>query len=217
MTTQAPTAVPAQGEVYADSTVRLFALAAVVWGVVGMAVGVFIAAQLAWPELNFGVPWLSYGRLRPLHTNAVIFAFVGNMMFAGVYYSTQRLLKTRMASDALSRIHLWGWQLIILGAAVTLPLGLTQGKEYSELEWFLDAGVVVVWVAFAANFFWTLAVRNEKNLYVSIWFYISTVLTIAVLYIVNNLSIPVSATKRSEPNMARPEGILKPALAPAPS
>jgi cytochrome c oxidase cbb3-type subunit I/II len=125
----------------------------------------------------------------------VIFALVGNMMFAGVYYSTQRLLKTRMANDLLSRVHLWGWQAIIVGAAVTLPLGMTQGKEYSELEWFLDVGVVVVWVAFAANFFWTLGIRNEKNLYVSIWFYISTVLTIAVLYIVNNLSLPVTGTK----------------------
>jgi cytochrome c oxidase cbb3-type subunit I/II len=181
--------------VYDDAVVRGFVWASVAWGAIGLLVGLVIALQLSFPQLNFDTSFLTFGRLRPLHTNAVIFALVGNMMFAGVYYSSQRLLKTRMASDLLSRIHLWGWQLIIVGAAVTLPLGLTQGKEYSELEWFLDAGVVVVWVAFAANFFWTLGIRNEKNLYVSIWFYISTVLTIAVLYIVNNLSLPVTGTK----------------------
>jgi cytochrome c oxidase cbb3-type subunit I/II len=181
--------------VYDDAVVRGFVWASVAWGAIGLLVGLIIALQLSFPQLNFETSFLTFGRLRPLHTNAVIFALVGNMMFAGVYYSTQRLLKTRMANDLLSRVHLWGWQLIIVGAAVTLPLGMTQGKEYSELEWFLDVGVVVVWVAFAANFFWTLAVRNEKNLYVSIWFYISTVLTIAVLYIVNNLSLPVTGTK----------------------
>jgi cytochrome c oxidase cbb3-type subunit I/II len=138
---------------------------------------------------------LTFSRIRPLHTNAVIFALVGNMMFAGVYHSSQRLLKTRMASDALSKVHFWGWQLIILGAALTLPFGITQSKEYAELEWFLDIAVALVWVAFAANFFWTLAIRNEKNLYVSIWFYISTVITIAVLYIVNNIALPVTGTK----------------------
>jgi cytochrome c oxidase cbb3-type subunit I/II len=181
--------------VYDDVTVRGFVWASVAWGAVGLLVGLVIALQLSFPQLGFDLPWLSFGRLRPLHTNAVIFALVGNMMFAGIYYSTQRLLKTRMASDLLSKIHLWGWQLIIVGAAVTLPLGMTQGKEYAELEWFLDLVVVVVWVAFAVNFFWSLAIRNEKNLYVSIWFYISTVLTIAVLYIVNNLSLPVTGTK----------------------
>jgi cytochrome c oxidase cbb3-type subunit I/II len=181
--------------VYDDAVVRGFVWASVAWGAIGLLVGLIIALQLSFPQLNFETSFLTFGRLRPLHTNAVIFALVGNMMFAGVYYSTQRLLKTRMANDLLSRVHLWGWQLIIVGAAVTLPLGMTQGKEYSELEWFLDVGVVVVWVAFAANFFWTLGIRNEKNLYVSIWFYISTVLTIAVLYIVNNLSLPVTGTK----------------------
>ena len=181
--------------VYDDAVVRGFVWASVAWGAIGLLVGLVIALQLSFPQLNFETSFLTFGRLRPLHTNAVIFALVGNMMFAGVYYSTQRLLKTRMANDLLSRVHLWGWQLIIVGAAVTLPLGMTQGKEYSELEWFLDVGVVVVWVAFAANFFWTLGIRNEKNLYVSIWFYISTVLTIAVLYIVNNLSLPVTGTK----------------------
>ena len=181
--------------VYDDAVVRGFVWASVAWGAIGLLVGLIIALQLSFPQLNFETSFLTFGRLRPLHTNAVIFALVGNMMFAGVYYSTQRLLKTRMANDLLSRVHLWGWQLIIVGAAVTLPLGMTQGKEYSELEWFLDAGVVLVWVSFAANFFWTLGIRNEKNLYVSIWFYISTVLTIAVLYIVNNLSLPVTGTK----------------------
>lgn len=181
--------------VYDDGTVRGFVWASIAFGVIGLLVGLVIALQLSFPALNLGLSFTSFGRLRPLHTNAVIFALVGNMMFAGVYYSTQRLLKTRMASDLLSRIHLWGWQAIILGAAITLPLGMTQGKEYAELEWFLDIAVVVVWVAFAVNFFWTLAIRNEKNLYVSIWFYISTVLTIAVLYLVNNLSLPVTGTK----------------------
>jgi cytochrome c oxidase cbb3-type subunit I/II len=181
--------------VYDDATVRGFVWASVIWGAIGLLVGLVIALQLSFPFLSFDTSWLTFGRLRPLHTNAVIFALVGNMMFAGVYYSTQRLLKTRMASDLLSKVHLWGWQLIILGAAVTLPLGITQSKEYAELEWFLDIAVVLVWVAFAVNFFWSLAIRNEKNLYVAIWFYISTVLTIAVLYIVNNLSLPITGTK----------------------
>ncbi len=181
--------------VYDDGTTRGFVLASVGWGLIGMLVGLLAALQLSFPALNLDLPWLTFSRIRPLHTNAVIFALVGNMMFAGIYYSTQRLLKTRMASDLLSKIHLWGWQLVILGAAITLPLGITQSKEYAELEWFLDVLVVVVWVAFAVNFFWTLAIRNERNLYVAIWFYISTVLTIAVLYIVNNLALPLSATK----------------------
>ncbi len=180
---------------YNDSVVRQFILASMVFGVVGMLVGVLIAAQLAYPAANFDLAWLSFGRLRPLHTNAVIFAFVGNMMFAGIYYSMQRLLKARMASDLLSSIHFWGWQLIIVAAAITLPLGITQSKEYAELEWPIDIAVAVVWVVFAANFFWTLAKRREKHLYVAIWFYISTVITIPILYIVNNLVIPVSWTK----------------------
>jgi cytochrome c oxidase cbb3-type subunit I/II len=180
--------------VYDDAVVRGFVWASVAWGAIGLLVGLVIALQLSFPQLNLA-SFLSFGRLRPLHTNAVIFALVGNMMFAGIYYSSQRLLKTRMASDLLSKVHLWGWQLIIVGAVVTLPLGITQSKEYAELEWFLDALVVVVWVAFAVNYFWTLAIRNEKNLYVSIWFYISTILTIAVLYVVNNLALPVTGTK----------------------
>jgi cytochrome c oxidase cbb3-type subunit I/II len=181
--------------VYDDGVVRGFVWASAGWGLIGLLVGLLIALQLSFPALNFDTPWLTFSRLRPLHTNAVIFALVGNMMFAGIYYSSQRLLKTRMASDLLSKVHLWGWQLIILGAALTLPFGITQSKEYAELEWFLDVLVVLVWVAFAVNYFWTLAIRNEKNLYVAIWFYISTILTIAVLYVVNNLALPVTGTK----------------------
>ena len=181
--------------VYDDVTVRRFLWASVGWGLIGLLVGLFIALQLRFPVLNFDLPWLTYSRLRPLHTNAVIFALVGNMMFGGIYYSMQRLLKARMASDLLSGLHFWGWQLIILGAAVTLPLGMTQSKEYSELEWPLDIAVAVVWVAFAINFFWTLKVRNEKHLYVAIWFYIATVLTVPMLYIVNNLALPLTGSK----------------------
>ncbi len=192
---QSVTVTETRRVVYDDAVVRGFVWFSVGWGLVGLLVGLVCALQLSFPALNFDLPWLTFSRLRPLHTNAVIFALVGNMMFAGVYYSSQRLLKTRMASDLLSKVHLWGWQLIILGAALTLPFGITQSKEYAELEWFLDILVALVWVAFAVNFFWTLAIRNEKNLYVSIWFYISTVLTIAVLYIVNNLSLPITATK----------------------
>jgi len=181
--------------VYDDHVVRSFIFASIAWGLIGMIVGLLAALQLSFWQFNFDTSWLTFGRIRPLHTNAVIFALVGNMMFAGIYYSTQRLLKVRMASKVLSTIHLWGWQLVILGAALTLPLGITQSKEYAELEWFLDLAVVVVWVAFAINFFWTLKIRNEKNLYVAIWFYIATIITIAVLYIVNNLALPISGTK----------------------
>jgi cytochrome c oxidase cbb3-type subunit I/II len=185
---------PAQvGEsVYDDDIVRLFFAATVVFGVVGMLVGVLIALQLAWWPANFGLPWTTFGRLRPLHTNAVIFAFAGNICFAGIYYSMQRLLKVRMWSDVLSRIHFWGWQLIIVSAAITLPLGMTQSKEYAELIWPIDLAIVVVWVVFAVNFFATLAVRRVKHLYVAIWFYMSFVITIAVLHIVNSLAIPAT-------------------------
>ncbi len=179
---------------YDDAIVRAFSTVTVLWGVVAFLLGVIIAAQLSFWQANFGVEWLSFGRLRPLHTNAAIFAFVGNGIFAGIYYSSQRLLKTRMANDMLSWAHFWGWQLIIVCAALSLPLGLTQGKEYAELIWPIDLLVVVVWVIFGANFFWTLAKRNEKNLYVSIWFYISCIVTIAVLYIVNNLALPTGLT-----------------------
>ena len=194
MTTSTPTeASGTRTIVYDDATTRNFAAASVLWGIVGMLVGVIVALQMAMYQANIG-PYLTFGRLRPLHTNAVIFAFVGNMLFAGVYYSTQRLLKTRMASDLLSRIHFWGWQLIIVSAALTLPLGLTQGKEYAELIWPIDVAVTLVWVVFAVNFFWTIAIRNEKHLYVALWFYIATIVTVAILYIVNNLALPISGT-----------------------
>ncbi|MEY2729994.1 MAG: hypothetical protein RL584_1120 [Pseudomonadota bacterium] len=195
MTTQAPTAVPAQGEVYADSTVRLFALAAVVWGVVGMAVGVFIAAQLAWPELNFGVPWLSYGRLRPLHTNAVIFAFGGCALFATSYHVVQRTCQTRLFAPGLAMFTFVGWQLVILLAAVSLPLGVTSGKEYAELEWPIDVLIAVVWVSYAIVFFGTLAQRRVQHIYVANWFFGAFILTVALLHIVNSAAIPVSLTK----------------------
>jgi len=180
--------------VYDDGIVRAFSIATILWAVVGLLVGVIVATQLSFWQANLNLQWTSFGRLRQLHTNAAIFAFVGNMIFAGIYYSTQRLLKTRLASDALSWIHFWGWQLIIVAAAVTYPLGLTQSKEYAELIWPIDIAVVLIWVVFAVNFFWTLGKRNERNLYVAIWFYIATIVTIAVLYIVNNLQIPTSWT-----------------------
>jgi len=180
--------------VYNDRVVRDFVVASIIFGIVGMLVGAIVALQLAFWPANIE-PILSFGRLRPLHTNAVIFAFVGNMMFAGIYYSTQRLLKTRLASDALTRIHFWGWQAIIIAAALSLPMGITTGKEYAELEWPIDLAITVVWVVFTINFFWTLAKRNEKQLYVAIWFYISTIITIAVLHLVNSLEIPVSILK----------------------
>ncbi|GAB4196528.1 MAG: cytochrome-c oxidase, cbb3-type subunit I [Sandaracinaceae bacterium] len=173
---------------YDDKWVRYFIWASVLWGVVGMLVGVIVALQLAWWPANLA-PLLTFGRLRPLHTNAVIFAFVGNMMFAGVYHSSSRLLKAKM-NETLSAVHFWGWQLIIVSAALTLPLGFTQGKEYAELIWPIDLAVAVVWLTFGANFFQMLAKRREKHLYVAIWFYIATIVTITVLYVVNNLALP---------------------------
>ncbi len=175
---------------YDDAIVRRFTLVTFVWGVVGMLVGLIVALELAAPFFNFELPWLSFGRLRPLHTNAVIFAFAGNAVFAGVYYSMQRLLKTPMFSKALSNLHFWGWQLIIVSAAVTLPLGITQGKEYAELQWPIDIAIAVVWIIFAVNFFGTIARRRERHLYVAIWFYIATIVTITVLHVFNNLVVP---------------------------
>jgi cytochrome c oxidase cbb3-type subunit I/II len=181
--------------IYDDGVVRQFSFAAILWGIVGMSVGVLAATQLPFWQANFNVPWLTFSRIRPLHTNAVIFAFVGNMMFAGIYYSLQRLTKQRLASDLLSKIHFWGWQAIIVAAVITLPLGYSQSKEYAELEWPIDIAITVIWVVFAINFFWTLAKRNEKNIYVAIWFYIATIVTVAVLHIVNNLVIPIGLLK----------------------
>ncbi|HZU85323.1 MAG TPA: cytochrome-c oxidase, cbb3-type subunit I [Polyangiaceae bacterium] len=180
--------------VYNDSIARWFVGASVVWGIVGMLVGAWVALDLAWWRGNIP-PYFTYGRLRPLHTNAVIFAFVGNMVFAGVYYSTQRLVKARLPSDWLAKIHFWGWQLIIVAAAITLPLGYSQGKEYAELEWPIDVAIAAVWIVFAVEFFWTLARRTEKHLYVAVWFYIATIITVAVLHVVNSLSIPVFGLK----------------------
>ena len=179
---------------YDDAIVRKFLIATFAWGLVGMLVGLVIALQLAVPALNVG-EWLTFGRLRPLHTNAVIFAFAGNAFFTGAYYSTQRLLKARMFSDRLSRFHFWGWQAIIVAAAVTLPLGFTQAKEYAELEWPIDIAIAVVWVVFAINFFGTIGRRRERHLYVAIWFYIASIVTVAILHIFNNLSIPAGAFK----------------------
>ncbi len=180
---------------YDDKVVKLFAWATIVWGVVAFLVGLMVAYLYWFPHYMEGISWLSYGRLRPLHTNAAIFAFVGNGIFAGAYYSTQRLLKTRMWSDLLSRINFWGWQLIILAAALTLPLGITQGKEYAELEWPIDLMVALVWVAFTVNLVMTVVKRRVRHIYVAIWFYLSTAVTIAMLYIFNNLSLPVSLFK----------------------
>ncbi|HEX4993872.1 MAG TPA: cytochrome-c oxidase, cbb3-type subunit I [Methylomirabilota bacterium] len=188
----AGSAVPGQRMdrfVYDDAIVRLFLLATLVWGLVGMLVGVVIALQLTNPIFNFKTSWLSFGRLRPLHTNAVIFAFAGNAIFTGVYYSAQRLLKARMWSDGLSRLHFWGWQAIIVAAALTLPFGITQSKEYAELEWPVDVAIALVWVVFAVNLFGTIVRRRERHLYVALWFYIATVVAIAVLHIFNNLVV----------------------------
>lgn len=179
---------------YDNRIVRAFAIATAVWGLVGMLAGVLIAVQLFWPDLNMG-PCLSFGRLRPLHTNAVIFAFVGNGIFMGVYHSTQRLCKARMFNDTLSWVHFWGWQLIIVCAALSLPMGFTTSKEYAELEWPVDLLITGVWVVFAINFFGTLWRRRERHMYVALWFYIATIVTVAVLHIFNSLEVPVSGMK----------------------
>jgi len=180
---------------YDNRIVRNFAIATVLWGVVGMLVGLIVATQLFAPVMNFANQYTSFGRIRPLHTNAVIFAFVGNAIFMGIYYSLQRLCKARMFSDLLSKIHFWGWQLIIVSAAVTLPLGFTTSKEYAELEWPIDILIALVWVVFAINMFGTIFKRREKHMYVAIWFYIASVVTIAVLHIVNSIELPVSFLK----------------------
>ncbi len=180
---------------YDNASVRNFALASIIFGIVALTVGLWIALQLVFPQLNFGISWLSFGRLRPLHTNAAIFAFVGNAIFAGVYYSTQRLLKARMYSDVLTKIHFWGWQLVILLAAITLPLGITSSHEYAELEWPIDILITISWVAFGANMVGTMIKRRESHLYVAIWFYISTFITVAVLHLGNNLELPVTFWK----------------------
>ncbi|OGU42507.1 MAG: cytochrome C oxidase Cbb3 [Ignavibacteria bacterium RIFOXYB2_FULL_35_12] len=180
---------------YDNKIVKNFAIATLIWGVVGMLVGLIIATQLFYPALNLNIPWLTFGRIRPLHTNAVIFAFVGNAIFMGIYYSLQRLCKARMFSDLLSNIHFWGWQLIIVAAAITLPLGITTSKEYAELEWPIDIAITLVWVAFGINMIGTIIKRRESHMYVAIWFYIATWVTVAVLHIVNSIELPVSFLK----------------------
>jgi len=180
---------------YDNKTVRNFAIATVVWGIVGMTVGLLAAMQLFKPIMNLGTQYTTFGRIRPLHTNAVIFAFVGNAIFMGVYYSLQRLLKARMFSDVLSNIHFWGWQLVIVATAITLPLGLTTSHEYAEMEWPIDIAITLIWVVFGINMFGTIFKRREKHMYVAIWFYIATFVTVAVLHIVNSMELPISAFK----------------------
>lgn len=177
---------------YDDKIVRQFIVATLVWGGIAFTIGLVIALQLAYWKMNLNLEWLTFGRLRPLHTNAAVFAFAGNAIFAGIYYSTQRLLKARMFSDALSSLHFWGWQLIIVAAAITLPLGYSQAKEYAELEWPIDIAITLIWVVFAVNFFGTILRRRVKHIYVALWFYIATIVTVAVLHIVNSVEIPVS-------------------------
>lgn len=180
---------------YNYRVVKQFAIMTVVWGVVGMLVGVIIAAQLAFPALNFDIAWLSYGRLRPLHTNAVIFAFGGSALFATSYYVVQRTCQVRLFSDALASFTFWGWQLVIVLAAITLPMGFSSGKEYAELEWPIDVLIAVVWVAYAVVFFGTLIKRKVSHIYVANWFYGAFILTVALLHIVNSAAMPATLTK----------------------
>jgi cytochrome c oxidase cbb3-type subunit 1 len=184
-----------QAGVYSDTVVRQFAIMTVVWGVVGMLVGVIIAAQLTWPELNFGIPWLSYGRLRPLHTNAVIFAFGGCGLFASAYYVVQRTCHVRLFAEKLASFTFWGWQLVILAAAITLPLGYTSGKEYAELEWPIDILITLVWVAFAIVFFGTVGTRKVRHIYVANWFFGAFIIAVALLHLVNSAAMPVGLMK----------------------
>jgi cytochrome c oxidase cbb3-type subunit I/II len=179
---------------YDNRIVRAFGYATIVFGVVGMLVGLWVAIQIYWPASSLNFAPTTFGRLRPLHTNAIIFAFVGNASFAGIYYSLQRLCKARMFSDKLSWIHFWGWQAIIVAAAITLPLGLTNGAEYAELIWPIDIAIALIWVIFGVNMFGTILKRREKHLYVAIWFYIATWITVALLHIVRSIELPYSAT-----------------------
>jgi cytochrome c oxidase cbb3-type subunit 1 len=180
---------------YNYKVVKQFTIAAVVWGVVGMLVGVFIAAQLTWPALNFDIAWLTFGRLRPLHTNAVIFAFGGCALMGTSYYVVQRTSQVRLFSDGLAAFTFWGWQLVIVAAAITLPMGITQSKEYAELEWPIDILITIVWVSYAVLFFGTIAKRRVQHIYVANWFYGSYIIAIAILHIVNNLAIPAGWDK----------------------
>ncbi|WP_340202300.1 cytochrome-c oxidase, cbb3-type subunit I [Ascidiimonas sp. W6] len=180
---------------YDNKIVKKFIYATLIWGIVGMSVGLLLAFMFLFPNVTDGISWLSFGRLRPLHTNAVIFAFVGNAIFAGVYYSLQRLLKARMFNDALSNINFWGWQLIIVAAALTLPLGYTTSKEYAELEWPIDIAIALIWVVFGWNMIGTILKRRQRHLYVAVWFYLATFVTVAVLHIFNSFELPVNMLK----------------------
>jgi cytochrome c oxidase cbb3-type subunit 1 len=184
-----------QSTTYNYTVVRQFAIMTVIWGIVGMAVGVLIAAELMWPDMVYGIPWLSYGRLRPLHTNAVIFAFGGCALFATSYFVVQRTCQVRLFASKLASFTFWGWQLVILLAAITLPLGITTGKEYAELEWPIDVLITLVWVSYAVVFFGTLAIRKVKHIYVANWFFGAFILTVAVLHLVNSAEVPVSLWK----------------------
>ena len=181
--------------IYDDGVIRQFSIMAVIWGVVGMLVGVVIAAQLVWPELNLGLPWTSFGRLRPLHTNAVIFAFGGSALFASSYYVVQRTCQTRLFAGKLATFTFWGWQAVIVAAAISLPLGYTSGKEYAELEWPIDILIAIVWISYAIVFFGTIAKRKIKHIYVANWFYGSFIITVALLHIVNSAAIPAGFMK----------------------
>jgi cytochrome c oxidase cbb3-type subunit 1 len=185
----------AEATVYNDKIVRQFAIMTVVWGVVGMLVGVTIASQLAWPELNLGIPYTTFSRLRPLHTNAVIFAFGGCALFATSYYVVQRTCQVRLFSDKLASFTFWAWQVVIVAAAITLPLGYTQGKEYAELEWPIDILIAIVWICYAIVFFGTVGTRKVKHIYVANWFYGGFILAVALLHIVNSAAIPVGWMK----------------------
>ena len=187
-------AAPTEG-IYSDQAIRLFSLAAIVWGVVGMLVGVVIAAQLTWPELNFGIPYITYGRIRPLHTNAVIFAFGGCTLFATSYHVVQRTCQTRLFAPKLALFTFIGWQVVIVAAAISLPLGYTQGKEYAELEWPIDLLIAVVWVSYAIVFFGTIGMRKVRHIYVANWFFGAFILAVAVLHIVNSAAIPAGLWK----------------------
>ncbi|MCP8689292.1 cytochrome-c oxidase, cbb3-type subunit I [Marinobacterium sedimentorum] len=180
---------------YNYRVVRQFAIMTVVWGIVGMAIGVFIAAQLVWPALNFDTPWLSFGRIRPLHTNAVIFAFGGSALFATSYYVVQRTCQVRLFSDTLAKFTFWGWQAVIVAAIITLPMGLTSTKEYAELEWPIDILIALVWISYAIVFLGTVKIRKTSHIYVGNWFFMAFIITVAVLHIVNSLVIPVSLFK----------------------
>ena len=195
LTSSLPAGSQSGSATYNDTIVRQFALAAVIWGVVSMLVGVFIAAQMAWPALNFDLPWLSFGRLRPLHTNAAIFAFGGCALFATSYWVVQRTCQVRIISDKLAALHFWLWQGVIVAAAITLPLGITRGKEYAELEWPISIAIAVAWVAYAIVFFGTVGIRKVRHIYVANWFYGAFIIAVALLHITNAMSMPATLWK----------------------